>query len=171
MLLAGGQEGTVNVLLAIDNSTHSEAAVAAVKARFDPKRAAIRLLHVVEWPKNLAAPFSFTEGPSTADCILAVHAEMRKEGQHVVMRARQQLEEAGFDVTAMLDEGDVRRVILSVAAEWPADLIVLGSHGRTGFIRLLLGSVSEGIVRHAPCSVEIVRERRENVDRDLAAAS
>ena len=171
MLLAGGQEGTVNVLLALDNSTHSEAAVAAVKARFRPGSVAIRLLHVVEWPKNLAAPFSFAEGPSTADCILAVHDAMRKEGQHLLMRAEQQLHDAGFDVTAMLDEGDVRQVILGVAAEWPADLIVLGSHGRTGFNRFLLGSVSEGIVRHAPCSVEIVRERREKADRDLAAAS
>jgi nucleotide-binding universal stress UspA family protein len=46
-----------------------------------------------------------------------------------------------------------------MAAEWPADTIVLGSHGRKGLERLLLGSVSYNLVRHAPCSVEVVRER------------
>jgi nucleotide-binding universal stress UspA family protein len=47
--------------------------------------------------------------------------------------------------------------IVDRAAEWHADLIVLGSHGRHGLDRFLIGSVSEYVARHAPCSVEIVR--------------
>jgi len=53
--------------------------------------------------------------------------------------------------------GDVREKIVEYAAEWGADLIVLGSHGRSGASRFLLGSVTEWIARHAPCSVKIVR--------------
>jgi nucleotide-binding universal stress UspA family protein len=48
-------------------------------------------------------------------------------------------------------------VILDCATKWKADLIVVGSHGKNGIQRLLLGSVSEYVATHAKCSVEIVR--------------
>lgn len=48
-------------------------------------------------------------------------------------------------------------VILDCATEWRADLIVVGSHGRKGVTRFVLGSVSEAVARHAHCSVEIAR--------------
>ena len=60
-------------------------------------------------------------------------------------------------VLAEVREGYVTDTILEAAKEWPADLIVVGSHGRTGITRLLLGSVSEAVVSQAPCSVEIVK--------------
>jgi nucleotide-binding universal stress UspA family protein len=161
----------VNVLLAVDGSTQSEAAVIAVCSRFNPDAVTVRVLHVVEWPKNLAAPFSFVEGRAAADWILAAHETMRNDGRDLLARAVARLRDARFDVTPVLVEGDVRQGILDEAAAWPADLIVLGSHGRTGFNRLLLGSVSEAIVRHAPCSVEIVRDRRADAGQELAAAS
>ena len=47
--------------------------------------------------------------------------------------------------------------IVKAAAEWPADLIVIGSHGRRGIERALLGSVAEAVLRHAPCPVLVVR--------------
>jgi nucleotide-binding universal stress UspA family protein len=149
----------MNVLLAVDDSRYSQAAVAAVLRRFNPGSVTLRVLHVVEWPKNMAAPFSFAEGPSAAECILAAHEAMRNDGRSLIAGAVSRLRDAGFNVGAALVEGDVRRAILDEAAAWPADLIVVGSHGRTGFNRLMLGSVSEAIVRHAPCSVEVVRDR------------
>ena len=51
--------------------------------------------------------------------------------------------------------------ICKIAKEARASLIVLGSHGRTGMLRRLLGSVAEATVRHAPCSVFVVREQVE----------
>jgi nucleotide-binding universal stress UspA family protein len=71
--------------------------------------------------------------------------------------AKRRLEVAHFTVTTEIRAGDARRVILDSAAEWHPDLIVLGSHGRHGLERLLLGSVSESVVRHASCSVSVVR--------------
>ena len=53
-----------------------------------------------------------------------------------------------------------RTVIVDAADEWQADLIVVGSHGRTGLQRLVLGSVSQSVVAHAHCSGEVVRRRR-----------
>jgi nucleotide-binding universal stress UspA family protein len=61
------------------------------------------------------------------------------------------------EVAGELVEGYIKDTILDLAAHWPATLIVLGSHGRRGIGRMLLGSVSEAIARHAHCSVEIVR--------------
>jgi nucleotide-binding universal stress UspA family protein len=49
--------------------------------------------------------------------------------------------------------------IVNAATEWPADLIVIGSHGRAGIRRALLGSVAEGVMRHAPCPVLVVRAK------------
>jgi nucleotide-binding universal stress UspA family protein len=49
--------------------------------------------------------------------------------------------------------------ILKAARAWPADIVVIGSHGRSGVGRLLLGSVAEGVVRHSPCPVLVVRSQ------------
>lgn len=60
---------------------------------------------------------------------------------------------------AAVREGGPREVIADDAKAWSADLIVVGSHGYTGLKRFLLGSVAQSVVGHAPCSVEVVRER------------
>ncbi|HKP13684.1 MAG TPA: universal stress protein, partial [Blastocatellia bacterium] len=60
-------------------------------------------------------------------------------------------------VTTEVHKGYAKRVILDEAERWGANLIVLGSHGYSGFKRLLLGSVSQAVAAHARCSVEIVR--------------
>jgi nucleotide-binding universal stress UspA family protein len=61
------------------------------------------------------------------------------------------------NVSCEIVEGYIKDKILDIASHWPASLIVVGSHGRRGFGRVLLGSVSEAIARHAHCSVEIVK--------------
>ena len=148
----------MNVLLAIDHSTCSDAAVRAVRDRFKPGGTVVRVVHVVEWPHDLPLAHTFAEGPSAADAVLAAHENIHQRGQELVARAVSQLHAAQFEATGVVIEGDVRPAILEMAAEWPADTIVLGSHGRKGLDRLLLGSVSYNVVRHAPCSVEVVRE-------------
>jgi nucleotide-binding universal stress UspA family protein len=75
-------------------------------------------------------------------------------------RAAQPLGRAGLSVDTAVRQGDPRTLIVDEAKEWDADLIVMGSHGRTGLTRLLLGSVAQAVVAHAPCSVEVVRKRR-----------
>lgn len=68
------------------------------------------------------------------------------------------LKAAGFKQPShAVEEGNPKVVIVDEANKWRADLIVLGSHGRKGLDRFLLGSVSEAVSRHATCSVEIVR--------------
>jgi len=74
-----------------------------------------------------------------------------------VQQVGQRLRAAHFDVETRVAQGEARIGILDVAAQWRPDLILLGSHGRRGLRRFLLGSVAEFVSRHADCSVEIVR--------------
>ena len=84
------------------------------------------------------------------------HHRSRKS-RAVVEEIAKELRVAGFKAEGVVKKGKVRETILENATEWEADLIVLGSHGRKGVKRFLLGSVAESVARHAPCSVEIVR--------------
>jgi len=83
--------------------------------------------------------------------------DQKREARVLVERSAKMLAEAGFKVSTLVLTGDAKTMILDEAADWPADLIVVGSHGRKGIGRFLLGSVSEAVARHAACSVEIVR--------------
>ena len=83
--------------------------------------------------------------------------EMKKPAQELVERVAKQLRAAGFKAETAVEAGDVRERILDSASEWRADLIVLGSHGKRGLQRFLLGSVAEFVARHAKCSVQIIR--------------
>lgn len=165
----------MNILLAIDESSCSQAAVRAVRERFDPATTVVRVVHVVEWPHELPLALSFAEGPTAGDSVLAAHHRVRADAHALATRAAAELREANFNATAIVVEGNESTVcsaILDMAAEWPAEMIVLGSHGRTGLDRVLLGSVSDAVLRHAPCAVEIVQEEpANNGDGHLPIAS
>jgi nucleotide-binding universal stress UspA family protein len=91
--------------------------------------------------------------------------EMERVWNAEMAEARDELEHTAAALsTAQVDKrieiGDVAKTICRLAEELGVDVIVVGSHGRTGLERLFLGSVSEHVVRHAPCPVLVVRERR-----------
>lgn len=67
---------------------------------------------------------------------------------------------ASVNVQTVLRTGDARDVILDVAREIGADLIVMGTHGRRGVRRALIGSIAESVVRTAPCPVLTIREHK-----------
>jgi len=66
---------------------------------------------------------------------------------------------APFEI--VMRTGDARDVIVNTAVEVGADLIVMGTHGRRGLRRALLGSVAESVLRHAPCPVLLMRSPPE----------
>src|SRR5690242_4960284 len=100
---------------------------------------------------------AFAGGHEAAFHILAVHEKERRRSRDVMASAVRRLTAARFRADCELRDGDARRAILDAAAEWRPDLVVMGSHGRSGLQRFLLGSVSDSVVRHAPRSVEVVR--------------
>lgn len=75
-------------------------------------------------------------------------------------------------ITPCVRTGDAAREIVAAAREWKADLIVVGTHGRQGIGRMLLGSVAEAVLRHAPCSVLVIPPLRlYSLEMDTATAS
>lgn len=140
----------MKILVAIDDSKYSEAAVKGVANFFKPQTAEVKVLHVLT-PILLSAPPQMSRGyaPELED--------QAKGARALVDRNAQQLREGGFKVDTLVERGDVRESILDSAANWQADLILLGCHGHKGMGRLLLGSVAESVVRHATCSVLVVR--------------
>ena len=152
----------MKILIAIDGSTYSDDAVQLVIRQFAREATDVRVLHVDEWPKDLSASLTFAEGPGAATAILAAHDNRRADAAALVARTVDQLKRAGFKSTSSaVCDGDARQEILDQASAWGADLVVLGSHGRTGVTRVLLGSVSDSVARHAPCSVVIARHQRQ----------
>jgi nucleotide-binding universal stress UspA family protein len=82
---------------------------------------------------------------------------LRDVAESVGARLARAAEERGIDVETHAREGDPAEVILDIAKEQNADLIVVGSRGLSGVRRFLIGSVSAKVSEHAPCSVMIVR--------------
>lgn len=140
----------MKILLAIDDSQFSVAAVKAVIQQMQPDRTDVCVLHVVE-------PVSVIPDYGGGKQIEAAEQWRRERGKELVTHNEQLLVKEGFKVTTVIEEGDPRLCIVDYAAQWKADLIVVGSHGRKGLERLLLGSVAESVARHARCSVLIAR--------------
>jgi nucleotide-binding universal stress UspA family protein len=142
----------MKILVAIDDSQYSEAAIRQLIAQAPPRDIQVRVLHVIEAP-------SFPDGQAWgyAVPVREVGQEQREEAERLVARAAQKLRDVGFSVVTGVEVGDPKVVIIDSASQWAADLIMLGSHGRRGLDRFLMGSVSEAVARHAPCSVQITR--------------
>jgi nucleotide-binding universal stress UspA family protein len=140
----------MRILLAVDESRSSQQAIEKIAQQFRCEKGEVRILHVLQ-PVSLSAPPQMAAGYAPELEALA------KPAKDLLARAAKSLTDAGFKTETLLREGDIRETILDTAQEWKADLIVMGSHSHRGARRFLLGSVAESVVRHAPCSVEVVR--------------
>ena len=144
----------MKILLAIDGSPHSQDAVEEVARRPWPSNSTIRVLSVIQ-PYTPPATEFVLAGATLED----MRRQQTSEAEALASRAAASVKAAGVSSEKVVREGDPRSVIVDEAAEWGADLIVVGSHGRTGLKRWLLGSVASAVVSHAPCSVEVTRKQ------------
>ena len=139
----------MKILIGIDDSKVSGDVSRAIVTQFRAEHTEIRVLHVLQ--PIAPAP------PQMAPGYAPELDDQKKPARELVERIAKELLSAGFKVDAAVEVGDIRERIIDSAAEWGADLIVVGSHGQRGVRRFLLGSVAEFVARHAKCSVEIVR--------------
>jgi nucleotide-binding universal stress UspA family protein len=143
------------ILVPVDFSACSDAALdyaVFLARRFD---AALELIHVMEWP-----PASVRGTP--ADAIVTPHAiadedQRQREGVDAAMRERVKVAEAALvQARGQVERGEPTTLILRAAESIGCDIIVLGTHGRRGLARLVLGSVAEQIVRQSGFPVLVV---------------
>jgi nucleotide-binding universal stress UspA family protein len=150
------------ILVPIDGSRASNLGLAeAIKLAKDSD-ATLCLLHVVDelvvtqhLDGTTYVPASYVEGFMEA---------LRQSGRKLLARAERQMERSGVKWQAVLVETLGHRVaelIIQQARKWKADLIVIGTHGRRGLSRLVMGSDAEAVVREAPVPVLLVRSRGE----------
>jgi len=146
----------MKILLAVDGSPCSDTAVEEVACRPWPDGSTIKVLTAYDipappTPEAWAIPMTYFE---------EMDVQLRKQARNIVDGAIEKLKPR-LSKTMALDgallPGTPRSVILDEAEDWDADLIVLGSHGYRAWERFLLGSVSQAVVSHAKCSVEVVR--------------
>ena len=135
----------MRILVALDASPQCEEMVAEIASRPWPAKSSFLLLHVLD-------PFPFTKAP-----ILLQRA--KAEAQTQLKKAGKRLCAAGLVAEEEVVLGRARQRIAKIAASWKADLVVVGSNEAGALMRLLLGSTARSVLRHAPCSVEIVRPR------------
>ena len=144
----------MKILVTTDGSTFSDQAIETIAATIRPQGNEVLVLEVVE-------PAFYTPPPQMAPGYIPEQAETIREQMQLAAnttgQAAELLRKSGFKAETRVVECEIRSGILDVADEWKPDLIVLGSHGRRGVEKFLLGSVAESVARHATCSVLIVR--------------
>jgi general stress protein 26/nucleotide-binding universal stress UspA family protein len=143
----------MKILLAVDDSRYSSEAVREVIERTWPPDTMVRVLSAVEDIPPPTADLWYDASGS----LERANQELEERFKQLSARVAESLADAGLKAEPVVRHGDPRSVIVEEATEWNADLIVVGSHGYTGLRRLLLGSVAQSVVGHAPCSVEVVR--------------
>ena len=135
----------MHIVLATDGSECSRTAVEFTKRFPWPPTARITLLTVV--PKNELT--KITRG--------TIATELRQRAERLLAEETARLQETGWETQTLIREGHVAATILDAAAEFKADLLVVGSHGLSMIKRFLLGSVTQKVLKYGPCSVLIVR--------------
>ena len=142
-----------HILIPVDGSPIAARAVDKALAIAEAFKSAVSLIYVID-------PYAFT-GVGTdlsygqAEYLSAATAE----GNEALKQARQVFEARGIEVSSAVVEGHaVYRAILDAAQAAHADLIVMGSHGRHGLEKLILGSVTAQVLAHAHLSVLVVRD-------------
>jgi len=159
-ILPGGKDSDpvpedqfTRILLAIDGSRFSEAAIHMLREQLQSAHTEVCVLYVVELPTLLEGR-EMDEYDPTLERLREVQA---REAENLVARVAQRFCGSGQKVTTRVRQGEPKTEILEEAEQWKADLIVIGSHGRTSVARFLMGSVSEAVANYAHCSVEVVR--------------
>jgi nucleotide-binding universal stress UspA family protein len=145
----------MKVLIGVDDSPHSRGTLEFVKQL--PWPADTRML-VVTSQTSESTPYGAYE-PASAVRAAGMVEQIRESQEELVSQGQEALMLRGLHAQGRVIEGDPREALLDMAQRENVDLIIVGSHGRTGIEKLLMGSVASHIVAHAQCSVLVVRRR------------
>jgi nucleotide-binding universal stress UspA family protein len=150
------------ILVPVDGSEQSDAAVALALRMASEDKGELIFVHAVELNRIAALA-----GPAPLDPSMAIDAACRV-GNELLDATKAKADAAGVRCTTELPEDECVGSVLELARQKKADLIVVGSHGRSGISRALLGSVAEGILRRSPVPVLVCHAPKPAAPRSSA---
>ena len=150
----------MKILIATDGSDYSKAAIEkACEMVVKSENTAIKIVSVYQaylpfdmYPQSVQYAEEFER---------AMHKQAEEYADEAVATIRECFPDTNIELTTQVTMGATNRIIIETAKEWNADLIVVGSHGRGFWGRTMIGSVSDSVIHHAPCSVLVVRTAAE----------
>ncbi len=147
-------------LVAIDGSTASQHALEKALSLAKPSGADLVLLNVAEHPSSAYWPGVLPTGeplPFQNIPVAELEESVRAVAEATLNEAREYCKAAGVSCEARLEFGSPRDTICDVAETERPDILIIGSRGLGNMQRLMLGSVSDYVIHHAPCPVLVVR--------------
>ncbi len=141
----GTAVGWKTIVLATDGSKYSEAATERAIAFAKSYGGSIKAISVVDVP-----PEFYAEAPRAVE-------DLVRKAKGFVADVKRRADAAGVTAETFVGEAEADQAINDLVQEQKADIIVMGSHGRTGLRRLLMGSVTEHVIGHAACPVLVVK--------------
>ena len=139
-----------HVLVPIDFSATADRALAYAIALAQQLQARLTLLHVLD-----LTPVTMED--MTTGMTATYLEDLETDAQHLLQASRERVQGAGLQGESLLVQGTPTQTIVDTAGEQGVDLIIMGTHGRTGLAHVFLGSVAEHVVRQGPCPVLVVR--------------
>lgn len=143
----------MKIIVAIEDKLFGEAIADFVANHEWPEGSEILIMHVVEpvfvkpmsgYPTELVRSFNEERLRAAKSLVLSIGTKIRTALPHISMKEE-------------IVDGHPKEVLINRAKEWPADLMIVGSHGRTGIGQFFLGSVSMSVLSASPCSVMVVK--------------
>ncbi len=147
----------MRVLLAVDGSEYAkEAAAQCGEFVAELSETVVKIITIADYTADLASdPFM-----SSGEFLEAVREGMQKKSEEILLAAEKiiRYKNKQVEIQKEMCIGSAKKLIVKEAQNWKADLVVIGSHGYGFLTRTLLGSVSDAVVHHSPCSVLVARK-------------
>ncbi|MFP5042512.1 universal stress protein [Parasediminibacterium sp. JCM 36343] len=151
------------ILIALDDEPSAEKVALAAVQLVEALQAEVAIASIVE-PRVMMTESDMTEIGMIMHSATNVEAEvediLKKEFGQMQHTIAQKLF-PGKEVELFIEDGSPYEAILKVAEHWGADLIVMGSHGRTGLAHLLMGSIADKVIRHSPIPILVIPTKDE----------
>jgi nucleotide-binding universal stress UspA family protein len=151
----------MNILFALHESSVVEGGLREIQNRADVSNTTVRLITALDKFVPPAATLWYDGAGSTDDARDQVKARAEFWLDEIAQRFRS----AGIRTEAFVRDGHPKTVILEEARAWPADLIMIGSHSHSILSTLVLGDITQEVLRDAPCPVEVIPQDNSAGDK------
>ncbi len=155
------------ILVALDRSNLGEAVFQQAVDIAKQQHSQLLLMHCISLETTVISPYPSFYSEEMVNFSQLVQERLNQESQEAqqwLTECEKRATEQGLNTESQWKIGDPSRLILEQAKSWGADLIVIGRRGLTGISEMFLGSVSNYILHHAPCSVLVVQGDRLKTD-------